>query len=309
MSSIQPPNQHLVGKKFIDPDDSQGLLEVVEVCSAEPEYVLVRFIGTETVWQQSTESVEALLHSVVADLSKHGTFETFDNPDRSAKLHYYSEYLCNGYRFEIAEEEGTDTTPSLFSVTAIGSTPSASNQPGLRTKIKINCKERWEAKSWGEAEMIAFPRIYRHAFLADGITYSQLEKLYQQGQAQFAVDHINHREIVWRGTRYYCGWSSEKTDTTPGWIVYDAAKEINLSLIDVAVVPMAKAERVKSFSQYEQEISALIKSATPSDYLVDLDKQDLDEIKGQILTHLMQNNGRVSDSDVCAIVREILAKL
>lgn len=59
------------------------------------------------------------------------------------------------------------------------------------------------------------------------------------------------------------------------------------------------------FSQYEQKIVEIINSAIPADHLVDIDSQDLDQIKGDILSHLIQNGGNISDSDVRAIVRVV----
>ena len=69
------------------------------------------------------------------------------------------------------------------------------------------------------------------------MTYKELERLYRQGKATLPVDHINHREFVYNGIRYFCGWDSTKDetykpteDTDPaykvnGWILYKQTPE------------------------------------------------------------------------------------
>jgi len=62
---------------------------------------------------------------------------------------------------------------------------------------------------------------------------------------------------------------------------------------------------MKTFSEYEASIVDLVNTTVPADDLVDFDAKDLDRIKGDILTHLMQNSGSISDSDVLGIVHMI----
>jgi hypothetical protein len=51
-------------------------------------------------------------------------------------------------------------------------------------------------------------------------TYDDLETAYLSGEATMDVDRVNHREFVWQGIRYTCGWSSEKSgDSVIGWII------------------------------------------------------------------------------------------
>jgi len=42
------------------------------------------------------------------------------------------------------------------------------------------------------------------------ISYDKLGKDYPVGRATMPVDEANHRELVRGGSRYFCGWSSEK---------------------------------------------------------------------------------------------------
>jgi hypothetical protein len=59
------------------------------------------------------------------------------------------------------------------------------------------------------------------------MTYEQLEKLYHERKAILAVDHINHREFVYIGTRYFAGYSSERAgDSVMGWFVYKQQPEV-----------------------------------------------------------------------------------
>ena len=51
----------------------------------------------------------------------------------------------------------------------------------------------------------------------DTPTYDQLEQAYRDKRATMPVDHINHREFVFSGIRYFCGWDSR---TNPAWFVY-----------------------------------------------------------------------------------------
>lgn len=63
-------------------------------------------------------------------------------------------------------------------------------------------------------------------------THNELIKRYQNGEAKLAVNHINHREFVMGGTRYFCGYSSQRDSTykpqtwtdpeykVQGWITY-----------------------------------------------------------------------------------------
>lgn len=60
------------------------------------------------------------------------------------------------------------------------------------------------------------------------ITYDDLEVAYREGKATMPVDHINHRELILDGTRYYAGWESTldpRTGKVWGWIVYKYEKE------------------------------------------------------------------------------------
>lgn len=63
-------------------------------------------------------------------------------------------------------------------------------------------------------------------------SYQELERLYRDGKATMPVDHINHREVVYKGVRYFVGWSSEKTllpsvdYPVVGWIVYKSQTEV-----------------------------------------------------------------------------------
>lgn len=63
-------------------------------------------------------------------------------------------------------------------------------------------------------------------------THDDLINAYQTGKATLEVDHINHREFVMNGNRYFCGYSSQQDSTyTPktaddseykvqGWLTY-----------------------------------------------------------------------------------------
>lgn len=58
-------------------------------------------------------------------------------------------------------------------------------------------------------------------------TYDFLEKEYQNKRATLPIDHINHREFVKDGIRYFCGYSSQRAETfkdgsykVQGWMVY-----------------------------------------------------------------------------------------
>lgn len=55
--------------------------------------------------------------------------------------------------------------------------------------------------------------------------YNDLEKLYQEGLATLPVNRINHREFVYDGNRYFCGWNSDSKNGWIGWIVYKVEKE------------------------------------------------------------------------------------
>ena len=64
------------------------------------------------------------------------------------------------------------------------------------------------------------------------MTIDKLESLYREGRATLPVDHVNHREYVYSGVRYFMGWSSQrdtayvkKTWDAPeykvaGWLLY-----------------------------------------------------------------------------------------
>ena len=58
-------------------------------------------------------------------------------------------------------------------------------------------------------------------------TYDELEAAYRDGKAVMAVNHINQREIVKDGIRYYCGWNSPcaRTGEKGRWIVYKQTTE------------------------------------------------------------------------------------
>lgn len=58
-------------------------------------------------------------------------------------------------------------------------------------------------------------------------TYAELEKDYQSGRAELVVEHLNHREFVKDGVKYYCGYSSQRAETyadgtyrVQGWMTY-----------------------------------------------------------------------------------------
>lgn len=69
------------------------------------------------------------------------------------------------------------------------------------------------------------------------MTPEELEKLYQEGKATLPINHINHREFVYNGMRYFCGWDSTKDLTykptevgdpaykVRGWILYKQEPE------------------------------------------------------------------------------------
>lgn len=44
-------------------------------------------------------------------------------------------------------------------------------------------------------------------------THDELIEQYRNGAARLDVDRVNHREFIFNGIRYSCGWSSER-DTT-----------------------------------------------------------------------------------------------
>lgn len=53
------------------------------------------------------------------------------------------------------------------------------------------------------------------------------DELLEMG-ANPVVCHINHREFVKDGIRYFCGWDSQlnpKTNEVYGWITYKTEKE------------------------------------------------------------------------------------
>lgn len=50
----------------------------------------------------------------------------------------------------------------------------------------------------------------------------------EQDGATCAVNHVNHREYVLNGHRYFFGWDStidDKTGNVHGWILYQTTKE------------------------------------------------------------------------------------
>ncbi len=68
------------------------------------------------------------------------------------------------------------------------------------------------------------------------MTYQDLETAYRAGRATLPVDHINHREFVLDGVRYFAGYSSEgvtrydpdygcNVRDVRGWIVYKTKNE------------------------------------------------------------------------------------
>jgi hypothetical protein len=52
------------------------------------------------------------------------------------------------------------------------------------------------------------------------MTVLYLEQMYRDGKATLAVDHVNHREYIYKKMRYFMGWDSTR-DTT---YVRDATK-------------------------------------------------------------------------------------
>lgn len=60
------------------------------------------------------------------------------------------------------------------------------------------------------------------------LTYSELEKLCQQGKAICINDRITSRDFLYNGFIYSCGWSSERNSESTGvigWIVSKQYKE------------------------------------------------------------------------------------
>jgi hypothetical protein len=64
------------------------------------------------------------------------------------------------------------------------------------------------------------------------MTHDDLIRLYKAGKATLSVDHVNHREFVYNGVRYFVGYSSKRNPCyvktswdaneyeVLGWIVY-----------------------------------------------------------------------------------------
>jgi hypothetical protein len=69
------------------------------------------------------------------------------------------------------------------------------------------------------------------------VTHEKLEKLYQEGKATLPVNQVNHREYVYNGVRYFCGYDStrnpkyvQRTWQDPqyavnGWLCYKQETE------------------------------------------------------------------------------------
>lgn len=56
---------------------------------------------------------------------------------------------------------------------------------------------------------------------------NELLKLADKGEAKLVVNHVNHREFVWNGKRYFLGWQSDskRYDCKRGWFTYDVQDE------------------------------------------------------------------------------------
>lgn len=61
----------------------------------------------------------------------------------------------------------------------------------------------------------------------------------------------------------------------------------------------------RTWTEYESWIIGLI-NGLPADMLTDLDECDRDQLKGEIVTHLIENGGNISDSDIRGLARAIV---
>jgi hypothetical protein len=64
----------------------------------------------------------------------------------------------------------------------------------------------------------------REGLLKKFPSYQELEDWYRKGTCKLIVNRINHREFIYEGVHFYCGFSSERAFNggVMGWIVYDA---------------------------------------------------------------------------------------